>query len=88
MILYLSYNDWIGAIGVTILLLAFLLNLLRKLSSNSLVYISMNIIGAGMACIASMLINYIPFVVLEGTWTLVSVIALIRYFNKKEKPLN
>jgi len=78
----LNLNDWIGFTGVAILLLAFLLNLLKKISSNSLPYIVMNIIGAGLACLASWLINYIPFVVLEGTWMLVSIIALINYFRK------
>ena len=79
----LNLNDWIGFTGVAILLLAFLLNLLKKISSNSLSYILMNIIGAGLACLASWLIHYIPFVILEGVWTLVSVLALVGYFRKK-----
>lgn len=79
----LNLNDWIGFTGVAILLLAFLLNLLKKISSGSLSYILMNIVGAGLACLASWLIHYIPFVILEGVWTLVSVFALIGYFQKK-----
>lgn len=79
----LTLNDWIGFTGVAILLLAFLLNLLKKISSGSLAYILLNIIGAGLACLASWLIRYIPFVILEGVWTLVSVFALIGYFRKK-----
>ena len=81
--MHLSVNNWIGATGVALLLLAFLLNLLKKISSNSLAYILMNIVGAGMACLASWLINYIPFVILEGVWTLVSIFALIGYFRKR-----
>ena len=76
-----SVNDIIGSAGVAILLIAFLLNLLNKISQKSLEYILMNIAGAGLACIASFLINYIPFVILEGAWTLVSVIALINYLR-------
>ncbi|MEO6540991.1 MAG: hypothetical protein ABIN74_08385 [Ferruginibacter sp.] len=78
----LSLNDWIGFIGVAILLLAFLLNLFKKISSNSLAYIIMNIIGAGLACLASWLIHYIPFVILEATWTVVSIFALVNYLRK------
>ncbi len=78
----LSLNDWVGFTGVAILLIAFLLNLFKKITSNSVAYILMNIIGAGMACLASWLIHYIPFVILEATWTLVSVIALVNYFRK------
>ena len=79
----LNTNDWIGFIGVTILLLAFLLNIMGKLSKDGLPYILLNIVGAGLACLASYLINYLPFVLLEGTWSLVSTIALVRYFMKK-----
>jgi len=38
----------------------------------------MNVAGAGLACVASVLINYIPFVILEGTWTIVSLYALLK----------
>ena len=79
----LNINDWIGFIGVAILLLAFLLNLAKKIPANSPPYIIMNIVGAGMACAASWLIHYIPFVILEGVWTLVSILALVGYFRKK-----
>lgn len=79
----LSLSDWTGFIGVAMLLIAFLLNLLNKIDKNSLAYILMNVIGAGMACLASWMINYVPFIILEATWTLVSVLALIGYFRKK-----
>lgn len=74
-----AFSDIIGSVGVFILLLAFVLNLLKKISRESLFYILMNIIGAALACYASYLINYIPFIILEGTWTLVSIIALLNY---------
>ena len=41
----LNLNDWIGFAGVAILLLAFLLNLLKKISTNSLPYIIMNFLA-------------------------------------------
>lgn len=78
----MNTNDLIGSAGVFILLLAFLLNLLKKITSNSLTYIIMNIVGAGLACLASWLISYIPFVVLEASWMMVSVFALINHLRK------
>jgi len=78
-------NDLIGFTGVLILLIAFLLNLAGKISQQSFLYILLNIFGAGLACLASVLIHYLPFVILEGTWTLVSLIALLRYLRKKPK---
>ncbi len=75
-------SDWVGSIGVAILLAAFLLNLLNKISKDGLPYILMNIAGAGLACAASYMIHYIPFVILEGCWVLVSGIALVNYIRK------
>ena len=77
-----NLNDCIGFVGVAVLLVAFLLNLFKKLSTNCLAYILMNITGAGLACLASILIRYIPFIILEGAWTLVSVMAFVSYFKK------
>ena len=78
-----SIADITGSIGVFILLLAFALNLFNKISKENLVYILMNIVGGGLACVASYLINYVPFIILEVVWTLVSIGALVRlYMNK------
>jgi hypothetical protein len=38
----------------------------------------LNIIGATLAAVASWLISYMPFVVLEGTWAVVAVWAFVR----------
>lgn len=81
----MSLSDWIGFTGVTILLVAFLLNLSGRIAQTQLPYILMNITGAGLAGLASCLIRYVPFIILEGTWTLVSLIGLISYFRKNRK---
>ena len=79
----MSNIDWIGFIGVFQILLAYMLNVLEKISKDDLSFIVLNLTGAGMACYASILMNYMPFVVLEGIWALVSLISLIRYSAKK-----
>ncbi len=81
--MHLTTNDWIGFTGVAILLIAFLLNLLGRLSKDGPLYALMNFSGAALAGLASYLINYIPFIILEGAWALVSLIALISHFTKK-----
>ena len=73
--------DWIGFIGVFQILLAYILNIIGKLQKKDLLFILLNLIGAGMACGASILMNYLPFIILEGVWTLVSLIALIKYIK-------
>ena len=79
-----NINDLLGFTGVAILLAAFLLHQLNKLSKDGFVYIIMNIAGAGLACYASYLIRYLPFVILEATWMIVSIIALVRMIAEKK----
>jgi hypothetical protein len=79
----MNTNDIIGFSGVFILLIAFVLNLSGKISQQSLIYILLNLVGAGIACLASVLIRYTPFVILEACWTLVSAFGLLNYFRNK-----
>lgn len=72
--------DWIGFIGVSQILIAYILNILGKLKTHQLLFILLNLFGAALACLASILMNYIPFIILEGVWTLASLIALIKHY--------
>ena len=78
----MNYIDWIGFIGVFQILLAFILNITGKINTKDLSFILLNLTGAGMACLASILMKYVPFIVLEAVWTLVSLISLINYLRK------
>jgi hypothetical protein len=79
----MEVTDWIGFMGVSLLLIAYFLNVNNKIAKDSLNYLLLNFIGAAIACIASVLLRYLPFVILEGCWTLVSAIGLVHYFRKK-----
>jgi hypothetical protein len=74
----MTLSEWIGSVGVALLLAAFFLNLFGFLGRTSRAYQSMNAVGAGLSCYASYLIGFVPFVVLEGTWSLVALVALLR----------
>jgi hypothetical protein len=78
----MHYNDIVGAIGVGLILLAYCCNTFSFIEKDGRLFFMMNIAGAALACYASLLINYWPFVILEGMWTAVSVIAFIKTFNK------
>jgi hypothetical protein len=75
----MSFPEIMGSLGVAILLLAFVLNMLRIIRTESLPYLLLNFIGAGTACYASYLIPFVPFVILEGVWAVVSLVSLLRY---------
>jgi hypothetical protein len=80
----MNISDWTGFLGVFILLIAFFLNIVNVLHKNSYAYMLLNIIGAGIACVASILIHYLPFIILEGIWTIVSIGGLIQTLAKSK----
>jgi len=71
-------SDIIASIGVIILLIAFLLNLYKKISPNSRAYTFMNFLGAAICGFSSYLISFYPFVVLESIWAIFALVSLIK----------
>jgi hypothetical protein len=68
-------SDVLGTVGVGLLLLAFLLQRLGRIEERW--YAALNAVGAGAAAAASLLIGFIPFVVLELAWCLVALASLV-----------
>jgi hypothetical protein len=68
-------SDVIGSAGVGLLLVAFALQRLGRIEERA--YASMNVIGAGAAAAASVMIGFVPFVVLELIWCLVALWSLV-----------
>ena len=77
----MSAAEWTGTLGVSILLLAFALNLIGKLKAQSGSYLFLNAFGSLLAGISSYMIAFWPFVILEGVWFFSSLIML---FNVKK----
>ncbi|HEY3876593.1 MAG TPA: hypothetical protein VGM92_14045 [Candidatus Kapabacteria bacterium] len=76
----MDISNIIGSLGVALLLIAYFLNLFKFLPQESKAYGILNIAGAGLACYASILIGYVPFIILEGIW---AIVALLGMFRKK-----
>ncbi|HWP57738.1 MAG TPA: hypothetical protein VNL14_07615 [Candidatus Acidoferrales bacterium] len=68
----------VGTAGVALLPLAFFLNLIKRLEPDDPWYLGLNLLGAGLACAASWMIGFVPFVVLEGAWFSVALLGMIR----------
>ena len=79
----MTFTEAVGSVGVFLLLVAFFMNLIGALSASSLPYVCLNLFGAGLACYASWLLDFLPFVVLEGTWAVVAALALGRIVVRK-----
>ena len=74
----MAYDTLIGSAGVALVLIAYFLNTEKIIPVNGKLFFVMNSIGATLACYASWLIGYWPFVILEGAWTLISIYGLMR----------
>lgn len=79
----MSPSDIIATIGVCILLLAFGLNAIGKWRSSHWPYLSFNFVGAAFAALSAWMIAFYPFVILEGTWALVSLVVLIKNYRPR-----
>ena len=80
----MTLTDWIGFTGVAILLIAYFLNIANIIKSDSFIYLFLNFAGAGISCVASVMLKYIPFVIMEIAWTLVSAIGILNCLRKNK----
>ncbi len=80
----LEPSDLIGSIGVGLILIAFILNLIGAMDRTTRSYLVLNLIGASLALLASALIEFYPFVVLESVWALAALIGLLHRRSQPE----
>jgi hypothetical protein len=75
--------DLVGNIGVILLIIAYLMLQLNKLSSDGLAYSLLNAIGASLL-IVSLLFNFnLSALVIEVFWVLISLLGIYKYFRLK-----
>jgi uncharacterized protein with PQ loop repeat len=79
----MSTSDIIATIGVSLLLLAFFLQSIKVIQSDSATYALLNFFGAAISGYASWLIPFMPFVILEAVWSAVALFSLIKIYNKR-----
>jgi hypothetical protein len=80
----MNLGDLIGTLGVTTLLIAFVLNQQRKLSEHSRPFLAMNLIGAALCAVSAWLVKFYPFLVLESVWAVVAGWGLLRWRADKQ----
>lgn len=73
----------IGLLGAFIQLVAFVLNLLGRISHNSFSYISANAFGCVFTSYYALMTNALPFLVLEVVWGAFAFYKLAGKFLKK-----
>lgn len=79
----MEINSIIGIIGLFLLLLAFVLNLLKKINQNSKIYNLINFVGASLLTYYSYTLNNAIFFILELVWAVFALYFLIKLIIKK-----
>jgi hypothetical protein len=75
--------DFVGNVGVVVLMIAYLMLQLNKLRSDDLAYSLMNAAGASLV-ILSLLVKFnLSALLMEVFWVLISLIGIYRYFRLK-----
>ncbi len=81
----MNTTDIIGTVGVSLILIAYFLNIFSLIQKDGILFFVLNILGGAIACFSSYLIRFWPFVVLEGTWAIISVIGLLKSIKKPQR---
>lgn len=81
----MSQATLFSALGVSLILLAFIGSSFNKISQTSLVYWMLNLVGGIFATAGAALMASVPFVVLEAVWTLASVVGLVKWLKTKAR---
>lgn len=78
-----GFLDFVGNIGVIILMTTYLMLQLNKLSSDGLAYSALNAIGATLITISLVSDFNLSALLMEVFWVLISFVGIYRYFRLK-----
>jgi hypothetical protein len=76
----------ISVLGALLVLAAYGANQLGWTDTSNLPYQLSNLVGAGILAIVAVVEGQIGFILLEGTWTLVSLWAVLKILRGKSAP--
>ncbi|OYZ32256.1 MAG: hypothetical protein B7X86_05340 [Sphingobacteriales bacterium 17-39-43] len=79
----MSTSDFLASAGVSLLLIAFYLNLKKKMPTDSKWYSTLNLTGAALCGYSSYLVQFYPFVFLNAVWAIAALISLFKYVSRE-----
>jgi Ca2+-dependent lipid-binding protein len=82
-----TWYDFLGNVGVFLLLAAYLLLQLNKINSNQISYSLMNAIGAALILVSLIFEFNLSAFAIEFFWLLISLVGIVSYYRTKAKPL-
>ena len=81
-----SLYDFLGTIGVALIVIMYLFLQLNKIKSSSLFYSLLNALGATLIIISLIFEFNISAFIIETFWLLISLYGILKYFIDKNKP--
>ena len=79
----MQWFDFVGSIGVAVIILTYILLQTEKIRSEQLIYSILNGLGAGLIAFSLVYsFNFAAFVV-EVLWVLISLYGIVKYLWKK-----
>jgi hypothetical protein len=75
--------DFVGNVGVVVLMVTYLMLQLNRLSSDSLAYSVLNAAGAGLIVVSLLFDFNLSALLMEVFWVLISFVGIYRYFRLK-----
>jgi hypothetical protein len=72
--------------GSLAILIPFVLVQLKRMSSDSLPYLVLNVVGSGVLALDAALGAQWGFLLLEGVWAIVSLIGIVRVLRGRRAP--
>ncbi|HEY1063290.1 MAG TPA: hypothetical protein VGE44_16455 [Daejeonella sp.] len=79
----MSTSDLLASAGVSLLLIAFYLNLKKLISTDSKWYSTLNLSGAALCGYSSYLVQFYPFVFLNAVWAIAALISLFKHVSRE-----
>ena len=80
-------SDFVGGIGVAILMITFLLLQLGRLESSRLLYSSLNALGATLITISLLYDFNLSAFIMEVFWILISLLEIYRTLRKRARDI-
>lgn len=75
----------IGWIGSAAILMAYGLNSYQKISSGSILFALLNLVGGGMLIVYSVYKEAFANTFINGVWVIIAMISMVRYFSNSKK---
>ena len=79
-----TWYDFVGNIGVFLLLAAYLLLQLNKITSNQISYSIINAVGAILILVSLIFEFNLSAFAIEFFWLLISIVGIVNYFRAKK----